>query len=515
VNRAETTAALLLALLVGFAGAWWLLSDTNPASQQQAASGPASTGEREILYWVAPMDPNFRRAEPGKSPMGMDLLPVYAEDRDAAGSDQPALRISAAMRNNIGVKTATAQRSGLPRTLATVARVVPNEYRLGHVHVRTEGWIEYLSVHTEGARVEQGDVLFRFYAPALVSAQQEYLQALQLQQTALIAAAAERLLALGLQPRQIDLLKQDREVLRLVDIRAPRDGFVLELNVRHGMYVTPALMIMSIADLSSVWVEIDVPERQAGWIEAGQLARMTLASAPGREWPARVDYVYPTLRSESRTLRARLVFDNPELVFRPGMYANVRIDAGARDDVVVVPSQAVIRSGNQQRVILALGDGYFRPAQVRTGLESEGRVEILEGLSAGEKVVISSQFLIDSEASLDASMLRMIAQEQEATELTGARMQDMDHSGHDMESMDDDAPTHTLPRSRGRAGVGATEPDESQRDQSDQDMEAMDKDAPSSSLPRGQPGHESPGSNSLPRERGRVGVGANGDGASQ
>ena len=279
MNRATTAAALLAALLMGFAGAWWLLSDTNSATQEQAAADPAATGEREILYWVAPMDPNYRRDKPGKSPMDMDLVPVYADEQGAAGSDQPALRISPVVRNNIGVKTAIAERSRLPRTLATVARVVPNEYRLGHVHVRTEGWIEYLSVHTEGARVEQGDVLFRFYAPALVSAQQEYLQALQMQQSGLIAAAGERLLALGLQPRQIDQLKQDREVERLVDIRAPRDGYVLELNVRHGMYVTPELMIMSIADLSSVWVEIDVPERQAGWIEAGQPARMTLASS--------------------------------------------------------------------------------------------------------------------------------------------------------------------------------------------------------------------------------------------
>ncbi len=455
MNRTTSAAALLAALLVGFASAWWLMSATNPATQEQAATGPAATGEREILYWVAPMDPNFRRDKPGKSPMDMDLVPVYADEQGATGSDQPALRISPVVMNNIGVKTAIAKRGRLPRTLATVARVVPNEYRLGHVHVRTEGWIEYLSVHTEGAKVVQGDVLFRFYAPALVSAQQEYLQALQMQQSGLIAAAAERLLALGLQPRQIEQLKQNREVERLVDIRAPRDGYVLELNVRHGMYVTPELMIMSIADLSSVWIEIDVPERQSGWIEVGQPAHMTLASMPGREWQARVDYVYPTLRLESRTLRARLVFDNPGLVFRPGMYASIRIDAGARDEVIVVPSQAVIRSGEQQRVIVALGDGHFRPAQVRTGLESEGRVEILEGLSAGEKIVISSQFLIDSEASLDASLLRMIAQEQEATEQSGAGMQDMDHSGHDMESTNEDAPTHSLPRERGMVGVGA------------------------------------------------------------
>lgn len=422
----------VVAAIVGAVMGWWLANLTNDSNSSESAV----KGEREILYWAAPMDPNYRRDEPGKSPMGMDLVPVYADDEHTTDPDQPSLRISPVVINNIGVKTAIAERTRLPRTLATMARIVPNEYRLGHVHVRTEGWIEYLSVHTEGARVEQGDVLFRLYAPALVSAQHEYLQALQIQQSGLIAAAGERLLALGLQPRQIDRLKQDREVERLVDVRAPRDGYVMELNVRHGMYVTPELMIMSIADLSSVWVEIDVPERQAGWIEAGQFARITLASAPEREWQARVDYVYPTLRPESRTLRARLVFDNPGLVFRPGMYANVRIDAGARDDAIVVPSQAVIRSGDGERVILALGDGHFRPAQVRTGLESGRRVEILEGLSEGEQIVISSQFLIDSEASMDASLLRMIGQEPEDMDQAGNGIKDMDHSGHDIQAMD-------------------------------------------------------------------------------
>jgi len=426
--------AAVAAAGIGFGAAWWVFGqDGNQRGNGAGGSGEVASGEREILYWVAPMDPNFRRDEPGKSPMGMDLVPVYASaDGDANGP--PALTIDPAVVNNIGVKTARVERADLPRRIETVARIVPNEYRLGHVHVRTEGWIEYLNVHTEGDQVEQGEVLFRFYAPALASAQREYVQALGQGRPPVIAAAAERLLALGLQPQQVEQLEQSREVQRLVDVKAPHDGYVMELNVRHGMYVTPALMIMSIADLSSVWVEVDVFERQAGWIAAGQPARMTLASAPGRAWRGEVDYVYPTVRPESRTARARLVFDNPGMVFRPGMYASVGIDAAPRQDVVVVPSSAVIRTGNGKRVILALGEGKFRPAEVQTGLESDGRTEVVAGLEPGERVVVSSQFLIDSEASTDASLLRMLGQDA-ATE-TRPRAQgrdkgEIDHSGQD------------------------------------------------------------------------------------
>jgi len=425
--------AVLLAVAfgLGFGAARWL-RDAPPA-----AGDAAGTAENEILYWVAPMDPNYRRDRPGKSPMGMNLVPVYA-DETGGGSDQPSVRIDPVVINNIGVRTEPVRRGDLNRVIESVARVVPNEYRLGHVHVRTEGWIEYLSVHTEGDRVKAGDVLFRFYAPALVSAQREYVRALDQGRELVIDATAERLLALGLQPAQVEMLRKTGRVHRLVDVRAPHAGYVMQLNVRHGMYVDPELMIMSIADLSSVWVEVDVFARQAGWVEAGQSTRMTLPAAPGREWRGTVDYVYPTLREESRTLRARLVFENPELVLRPGMYARVQIDADPRENVLLVPTQAVIRHPDGARVIVALGDGHFRPAEVIPGVESRGTIEIIDGLKAGEDVVVSAQFLIDSEASLDASLLRMIAPDRETDPAHDHNISGHDMEGHDMEGHDID-----------------------------------------------------------------------------
>lgn len=403
-TRILLAASIAAAAVVGAAAGWWLATPGSSTQQDGAVAG----GEREILYWVAPMDPSFRRDRPGKSPMGMDLVPVYADQAGAADKGQPSLRISPAVVNNIGVKTAPARRGTLHRNIETVGFITPDEDRLEHIHVRAEGWIEELAADTEGDPVQAGQVLFRIFSPQLVSAQEEYLQAIRSGSASLIRAAATRLEALGMHDNQFEELKARGTAQELFEVRAPIGGYVIELNVRQGMFVQPGTTIMSLADLSTVWVDVDVFENQIDWLEAGQVAHMKLPFAPDREWTGAVDYVYPTIRAESRTARVRLSFANPDLVLKPNMYANVAIDGAPRRDVVHVPSQAVIRTGGQERVILALDDGHFRPAQVRTGLESQGRVEILEGLAEGETIVISSQFLIDSEASMDASLLRML-----------------------------------------------------------------------------------------------------------
>ncbi|MEX2516458.1 MAG: efflux RND transporter periplasmic adaptor subunit [Gammaproteobacteria bacterium] len=422
----------IAAAIFGGAAGWWLANLTNDSKSSESAA----EGEREILYWVGPMDPNYRSDKPGKSPMGMDLVPVYADADGAVSTDQPSLRINPAVINNIGVKTATAERGTLYRDIETVGFITPDADRLEDIHVRAEGWIEELAADTEGDRVEAGQLLFRIYSPALVSAQDEYLLAMHSSQRALMRATATRLRALGMQDDQIDALKSRGTARELFDVRSPIDGFVMELNVRSGMFVQPGTTIMSLADLSTVWVDVDVFENQIDWVAPGQAARMKLPFAPEREWVGEVDYVYPTIRAESRTARVRLTFNNPDLALKPDMYASVAIDGAPRDGVVHVPSQAVIRTGDQERVILALGDGYFRPAQVRTGLESKGRVEVLQGLGEDEQIVISSQFLMDSEASMDASLLRMIGQEQEGMDQAGDGMEEMDPSDHDMEAMD-------------------------------------------------------------------------------
>lgn len=373
------------------------------------AEPPPDHGEdREILYWRAPMDPSYRSDKPGKSPMGMDLIPVYAGE---GAREQTSLRIESAVINNIGVRTAAVERGPLSRRIETVGFVTTDDDRLSHIHVRSEGWIERLFADTEGEPVEAGEVLFEIYSRPLVSAQAEFLQALRAGQASVIEAARARLAALGMEESQIAAIGESGRVLQRVAVRAPQNGIVMDLGVRRGMFVEPGTRVMSLADLSSVWVDVDVYEDQIDWIEEGLAARVSLPFLPGRSWEGHVDYVYPTIRETSRTGRVRLEFDNPDLSLKPGMYASVSIAAAPRAAALHIPQEALIRTGRMERVILALEGGRFRPAEVRAGLESGGRVEILAGLSEGERVVTSSQFLIDSEASLSASFLRMLGAE--------------------------------------------------------------------------------------------------------
>jgi Cu(I)/Ag(I) efflux system membrane fusion protein len=364
----------------------------------------AREGEGEILYWVAPMDPNFRRDQPGKSPMGMDLVPVYA-DEAAAGSD--VVSIDPAVVQNMGVRTAEVERGTLWRLIETVGYVAFDERKLSHVHLRTSGWIEKLNVKSDGESVEKNDVLFELYSRELVNAQEEYIQALRGSNDYLKRASRERLDALGMSREQIREVANSRQSTQRVRVLASQDGIVHDLNAREGMYVEPKMEVMTLADLSSIWLLVDVFERQAEWVEVGQPAEVRLAYLPGRVWEGEVEFVYPTIDPKTRTLRVRLRFDNPDEELKPDMYADVRIYAGPKHDVLSIPREALIRTGHSERAIVALGNGRFAAREVVAGMESGDWVEIVSGLAAGEQVVVSGQFLIDSEASLRASFLRM------------------------------------------------------------------------------------------------------------
>ncbi len=368
---------------------------------------PALAGEqddREILYWVAPMDANYRRDKPGKSPMGMELVPVYA---DTDGGDGSSISIAPEVVQNLGVRTAVAERSRLWRGIDTVGYVDYDESKVSHIHLRTEGWIENLAVESEGERVTRGQRLFNLYSPALVNAQEEFVQALVGGNKGLIRASRSRLTALGIPGSQIKRLEKERKASQTIPIYAPQDGVVASLSVRDGMYIKPATRVMSLADLSSVWLLAEVFERQADWVEVNQPAEVTLAFLPGRTWEGRVEYIYPSLDPKTRTLKARLRFPNPDEALKPNMYANVIIYGGPKDDVVVIPLEALIRTGREERVVIALGEGRFESRTVRAGIESGEWVEVIEGVQPGEDIVVSGQFLIDSEASLKASMMRM------------------------------------------------------------------------------------------------------------
>ncbi|MDH5736598.1 MAG: efflux RND transporter periplasmic adaptor subunit, partial [Gammaproteobacteria bacterium] len=310
--------------------------------------------DKKILYWVAPMDANYRRDAPGKSPMGMDLIPVYEESEDKNTDDGPVVKISPAVINNMGVRTATVERGPLWRRIDTVASVDYDESKVSHIHLRTDGWIENLNVRSEGERIKKGDRLFNVYSPTLVNAMEEYVQSLTSNNRRLVNASRDRLGSLGISNQQIDVLEKNRKVPQTVSIYAQQDGVVVSLMVREGMYVKPDTEIMRLADLSRVWILAEVFETQADWVELGQSADVSLSYLPGRQWEGKVEYIYPTLDAKTRTLKVRLQFDNPDEALKPNMYGHVSIYGGAKKDVLIMPREALIRTGHEQRVIMNL-----------------------------------------------------------------------------------------------------------------------------------------------------------------
>ena len=374
--------------------------------------------ENKILYWVAPMDANFRRNEPGKSPMGMDLVPVYDD-----GEEGVTVKISPAVENNMGVRTALVKKDNLSRRIDTVGYVDFDESKISHIHLRTKGWIEKLLIKSEGERVTKGQLLFEVYSPELVNAQEEYLQALRSGQKSLSSASRGRLEALGISEVQITKLTKTRKSNQYVKVFSKQDGIVAKLGIREGMFVMPEKEVMSLADLSSVWLLAEVFESQANWVKQGQSSEVRLSYLPGREWKGIVEYIYPTLDPKTRTLKVRLRFDNSDEALKPNMFANVTIYGGEKREVKIIPLEALIRTGNDERVIVSIGNGRFQPRNVTAGIESGDFIEIIDGLNVGDKVVTSGQFLIDSEASLKASIARMTSENDDITKngLTGTK----------------------------------------------------------------------------------------------
>ncbi len=404
--------ALLIGVLLAACDRQPVPSESLDQAMQDTALGHAA--KHADPKYVCPMHAQIIRDRPGSCPIcGMDLVPMQAGDVTGQDRENPVVDISPAVVNSMGVRTAKVVLGRLWRGINTVGYVNYDESRLSHVHLRTEGWIERLNVKSEGERVRRGEVLFELYSPALVTAQEEYLQALAVGNKPLIDASRERLLALGLTSGQVNGLRKSRKVSQRVSFHASQDGVVASLNVREGMYVKPVTEVLSLADLSSVWLLAEVFEQQSEWVKVGQPADVRLSYLPGRQGEGRVEYIYPSLNSKTRTLKVRLRFDNPDELLKPNMYADVTLYGGPKQGVLYIPREALIRTGTRQRVILALGEGRYQAREVVAGLESGEFVEIISGLAEGKEVVVSGQFLIDSEASLKASLMRMSAPTQE------------------------------------------------------------------------------------------------------
>ncbi len=375
----------------------------------------AGTAEKKPLYWVAPMDKNYRRDGPGLSPMGMDLVPVYEED--VSGENDNSVKISPVVQNNLGVATTIVKRQQLTMPVETVGSVQFDESRIIHIHSRVEGWIEKLNIASSGDPVKQGQTLFELYSPALVSAQEEYLAALRSGNSNLVKASKSRLTSLGLTAEHIARLERRRKVEQRISFVAENDGIVIDLKVRQGMYIKPAMELLSLGTLDSVWVVGEVFERQAYLLAQGQSVDISLNAMPGRSWQGSVNYIYPQLDPVTRTLKIRVRVQNTDHSLRPNMLANLRVQSVASQETLTIPRQALIKAGQHTRVVKALGEGRFKSVLVEAGLEGEveaeggneveKRIQILSGLSEGDLVVTSAQFLIDSESNIEAELQRM------------------------------------------------------------------------------------------------------------
>lgn len=395
--------------------------------------------DKKILYWRAPMDPTYISDKPGKSPMGMDLVPVYEGEEPGAGA---TITIDPVTVQNMGVRSAEVKRQPFYRVIRTVGHIDYNEEKLYNINVKFSGWIEELYVNETGQQVRKGQPLFKIYSPDLVATQEEYILAYNNQKklaesefneissgaNRLLEASRKRLNYWDISAKQIEELQRTGEVLKTLTVYSPASGVVVHKNAVEGAYTKEGGDLFRIADLSTVWVLAHIFEYELPWIKLGQEVKMELPYIPGKQFDGTVDYVYPYLNAKTRDVRIRLVFKNPMLELKPEMYANIRIESKIGDNELVIPSEAIIRSGTRNLVFIDLGNGKFKPQDVVLGPEGDnGQVKVAAGLQEGQRIVTSAQFLLDSESRLREAIQKMLETRSGAAPKTEEKSSELQH----------------------------------------------------------------------------------------
>ena len=401
----------------GIGGGYWFAMrqmssmTAMPSTQMETSAGDASAAHekdgRKVLYWHDPMVPAQKFDKPGKSPfMDMQLVPVYGDD----SADDGKVNISPRVVQNLGVRTTTVIKGALAQKVEAVGSVAYNERNVAVVQARVTGYIEKLYARAPLEPVRKGQPLVEILAPEWVAAQEEYL-ALKHMQTSdlgeLQSAARQRLMLVGMTEDQIRSIERSGKVQAQVTLRAPISGVIAELGARDGMTVMPGATLFRINDLSSVWVNAEVPEAQAAAVKPGNAVEARTPAYPGTVFSGRVNAILPEVNPTTRTLKVRIELANAEGRLSPGMFATIAFATADKKDMLMVPTEAVIQTGKRSVVMVAESDGKFKPVDVEIGMETNGQTEIRKGLDVGQKVVVSGQFLIDSEASLKATTTRM------------------------------------------------------------------------------------------------------------
>ena len=406
--------------------------DLVPVYDESQPAAQSMPGARKVLYWTDPMTPGYKSDKPGKSPfMDMDLVPVY-EEAPASGTAKPVagystISLPPERQQAIGVRLGKAETRDVTKSIRTVGRVTFDETLQHQIHAKFEGYVERLYVDYTGKPVRKGQALLTIYSPELLATQQEYLLAvrarkqLETSSSAEIArggvnlyeSARQRLLLWDISPAQIQELERTGQPQKALTLYSPVDGFVLSKNAVAGARVMPADTLFEIADIRRVWVLADVYESEAPFVLQGQTAKMSLSYLPGRTWTGKVTFIAPVLDEKSRTVKARLEFQNPDGTLKPEMYADVLLERRL-GRVVTVPEASVLSTGSRAIVFVAKGEGRFEPREVKTGARVNGYWEIREGVAAGEEVVTQANFLIDSESRLKGALAGMSSQAAES-----------------------------------------------------------------------------------------------------
>ena len=389
----------------------------------------------ETELWTCPMHPSILEPQPGQCPicgmelvpakdeMGMDYVPVHASEVDEAAGEGTAVRIDPAVVQNMNVRTERAERRDLRHSIRTVGYLDYDQERMVTVTTKYSGWVEKVYVNYIGERVRKGQPLFEVYSPELVQTAQELLSALRFagdmraapedsrqRALSLVDSARVRLGYWDISPEQIARLEETGEVFRTLTVVAPSSGLVMKrMPGLEGMGVQPGMEIFHIADLSSLWLTVEIFEDQVAWVREGTPAEVELTYFPGETFRGIVRFLEPEFSEKTRTMRVKIEVKNPGGRLRTGMFATVVFEPVAVEGAIVVPSQAVLRTGRRNVVIVALGEGRFAPREVVIGHESEGFTQILDGVAEGEELVTSSQFLLDSESKLREAIQKMIA----------------------------------------------------------------------------------------------------------
>ncbi|MCP4338293.1 MAG: efflux RND transporter periplasmic adaptor subunit [Desulfobulbaceae bacterium] len=410
-------------IFVAVLAVFFLFSAILSATAEGLKAGDVDPKNGKVIkYWAAPMDPTYIRNEPGQSPMGMDLVPVYQE---ADGEKLPAstIRIDPVTAQNMGVRTATVKQMELKKSIRALGTVTYDETRIFAVNLKFDGWIEKLHVDFVGEGVSKGQPLFEIYSPELFTAQEEFLLAqsqakslaassypsVRENATMLLRAARQRLKYWDLEDKQIKQLEKRGRVKKNLTIYSPVNGVVIKKDALAGHYVKAGMHQYEIADLSRVWVDVEVYEYELPFIKKGMPAGMELSYLPGKRFEGTILFIYPFLNPETRTVKLRLAFDNKERLLKPDMYANVYVESMIDPAALVIPQEAVLDSGLRKVVFVARGEGKFELRPVKLGLEGENSTfQVLEGLQEGENIVTSAQFMFDSESRLREAIQKML-----------------------------------------------------------------------------------------------------------